>query len=196
MIKQTALFLATLMLVLAVGGCSSSSSSTPTGLPCTHVSGNGWVDGCYYFVQDGKSVPCHPSFGDKHLCTNAVGPFYDYNGITTYRCLDDQCDNHTPGTGITKTCLPKFTYSDLVNNGQAWEASDQVQDQNTTRAAISTNFISTSATTVHASFSASASINVGGSLDAVFETVYANVHAQVNTSVSKTVSTVVGNDLT
>jgi hypothetical protein len=195
MIKRTVLVLVVLMLVLVVGGCSSTTSATPAGLSCTHVTGDFSEDGCYYFIQNGTSVPCSVNFGPNgSLCQNAIGPFYDYDGITTYRCLNNQCTSHTPGNGIT--CSSKFLYNNLVSNGEAWEAVNQLQDQNTTQAPISTQFISTSATTVHVDFSASASINVGGSLDVLFATIYTNVHAQVNTSVSKTASTVVGNELT
>jgi hypothetical protein len=195
MIKKTVLVLAVLLLVLVFSGCSSTTSSTPTGVLCTHVTGNLNGDGCYYFMKDGTSVPCDVNYSlTGSYCQNAVGPFYDYDGITTYRCLNSHCTSHTPGSGIT--CSSKFLYNNLVNNGEAWEAVNQLQDQNTTQAPISTKFISTSATTVQTSFSASASINVGGSLDVLFATIYANVHAQVNASVSKTASTVVGNEVT
>jgi hypothetical protein len=84
-------------------------------------------------------------------------------------------------------CSPKYTYADLVNDGQAWQAVDRAQDQNTTQNSISIQFSSSSATTI----TTSASIELSASLKAVF----ASVQAKINASVSRAVSTEVGNEV-
>lgn len=182
-----------LALALVVGGCSSSAiSSTPTGLSCTHVSNDVYKDGCYYFMSNGASVPCNVNLTENYLCTNSDGAFYDYNGITTYRCENQICTTHAPISGGNGNCSPGFMYSNLVNNGRSWEAINQLEDQNTTRATISTRFISTSATTV----STTASIDITANINALLGVIFASVHAQINASVAKTASTVVGNEVT
>lgn len=85
------------------------------------------------------------------------------------------------------TCSPKYTYADLINDGQAWQAVDRAEDQNTTQSSISIQFDSSSAVTI----TTSASIEISASLNAVF----ASVEANINGSVSRDVSTEVGNEV-
>jgi hypothetical protein len=181
-----------LMMVFAlfVSGCTSVTT-TPAGLSCTQYNHKG----CYYFASNGKAVPCDIDEIGNNICKNTKGDFYFYYNGNTYSCASHV---YCIGTKVSSSepCSPKFVYNDLVNDGQAWKVVNRQTDQNTTQNAITINFSSTSATTVSVNIAASASINVGGSLDAVFASVYANVHAQINASVSKTVTTVVGNAVT
>jgi hypothetical protein len=93
------------------------------------------------------------------------------------------------GAGSGSKCSPKYAYTDLVNDGQAWEVIDRAEDQNTTQNSINITFSSSTAVTVGTTFSIELSANAGAAVGPVF----VNVQAQINASVSKSVNTVVGN---
>ncbi|WP_300603150.1 hypothetical protein [Trebonia sp.] len=209
MIKRTFLVFASLALAFATGACGSggsggsgdgisiSPSTAPPGYPCTEISEPGANIGCYYFVSNGIAVACQTNLSGGNFCTNTNGNYYNYDFGETAICKNAGCTNTAIVTApYAANCPVKIVYNNLVNDGEAWRVVNQEQDQNSTQQPITTQFISTSATTVSTNFAGSVSVNVGGSLNEVFATIYANVHAQINASVSKTASTVVGNEVT
>lgn len=181
-----------LVLALAVDGCSSSGT-TPTGLRCTNLKTGVVVQqnwGCYYFMSNGTSFPCHIDVTviKKQYCTNTSGEFYFYYDGKTYACATQNCANGDTASA-PESCSPKYTYNDLVNEGQAWRVINQQADQNTTSGPVTIDLSSTTATTV----SESASVELSVNADALLDIIFVSVHAQINASVSKTASTVVGN---
>jgi hypothetical protein len=182
--KRIALVFSVLALVLAAASCGTTvSSTTPTGFPCTQFNFEGdW--GCFYFISNGSAVPCSVDKNDDDLCTNTNGDFYYYLDNQTVLCKDQACDNYV-------NCSPRYTYSDLVNDGLAWQRVNEQTDQNTSSQPITTTFSSTSATTI----STSASVDLVVNADALLGFIFASVHAQINASVIKAASTVVGNNV-
>jgi hypothetical protein len=176
------------LVVLTAAGCTSSST-TPTGIPCTNYSLK--HDYCLYYVSNGVETAC--DVGTANLCKNAQGDYYYYNprNGNTYECADHYYCNGTE-VAASVPCSPKFAYDHLVNLGQAWEVVNKQQDQNTTPTTADSTFTSSSATTV----SASASVQITANVIALFGAVFASVRAQINASVARTVNTVVGNEFT
>jgi hypothetical protein len=133
-----------------------------------------------------------------NFCKNTPGAYYDYfsGDGKTYRCkTHDGClglGMHAVAVATPQACSPKFAYSGLTNDGQAWEVVNRQADQNATQRPVTIRFTSTSATSV----TASASIDLSANVSAILGIIFASVHAQVNASVTRVASTVVGNAVT
>jgi hypothetical protein len=181
------LALMVLVVALATVGCSASST-TPNGYPCSNKE-----DNCYYFISDGTVQPC--DVGIINFCKNTPGSYYDYLSLDhkTYRCVHHYgclgVGMHAVSVPTPQLCSRAFKYSALTSSGQAWQVVNRQTDQNSTDQPVTTRFVSNSATTV----TASASIHLSASADAILGVVFASVHAQVNASVTRVASTVVGN---
>jgi hypothetical protein len=222
MIKKTVVVLALLVLAFAIGACgsvgngsgvssssssvgsgfagySTESSTTPEGYPCTELvlSSSGTYDiGCYYFISNGTAVACQTNANSADLCPSMNGNYYNYDYGDTFICKNAECTNTAivaaPTAVAGPNCSAKIVYGNLIDDGQAWEVVNQLEDQNTTQAQITATFTSTSATTV----STSASIDISASADAsLLDIIFVSVRAQINASVTKTASTVVGDEV-
>jgi hypothetical protein len=188
---RATLLLLTLISALFVAGCATTGT-TPTGYQCTFPPSQvNQTHDCYYFIDDGKAVPCQMS--RTNLCDNTAGDYYDYSSYFghTYLCEDHIACMESKMVSVPKLCSPKYAYDHLTSGGQAWRVVNEQEDQNSSQESISTSFSSTSATTVSTSLSAQITANV----DALLGIVFASVHAEINGSVAKTVSTVVGNQV-
>lgn len=202
MTKKIALVPVALALLFAASGCSISSSTTPSpapvaapsaagpGYPCSNVQDLG----CFYFINSGTPVACDVVDSPSKLdyCNNTSGDYYEYYDGTTTRCGDSACNDGTVVASPERCNSNNFTYNNLASGGQAWEAVNQQEDQNTTSQPITTEFISSSASTTSITLSASLTANAA----AVIGIVFVSVRAQLNASVVRTVSTTVGNAVT
>ena len=189
MVQRICLVVAAFVLAFTIGACdngTSIASTTAAGYPCTISNYDGVNQGCFYYMDDGTAVACQvdeTQYG-KSACTNTTGNFYDYSDGATSLCIGPggYCDNSI-------ACSPKFTYSHLVNDGEAWQVVNRQQDQNDGQQSISADFTSTSATTKSTTLSVSVTAYASATLGFIF----ASVKAQVNASVVESESTVIGN---